>query len=314
MIKPIKLISIGECMLEVQANQFGPAVLSYGGDTFNTAVYLRRCSQPNDIQVSYATGVGQDPLSQKLLNEWASLGLDLSYTQQIAGKLPGMYLIETEANGERHFHFWRDDSAARFYFESPNTPLEKLNQGIDCYYFSGISLAILNAEARTRLFKLLSSEKKAGKKIVFDNNYRPKLWKDKATTQAVFQEAFGVSTTALITADDHQNVFDLQNESDVISHSQNLGVNEVIIKRGASPTLVRTENDPAWIEVPTDKVAKVVDTTAAGDSFAAGYLSRRLLGNTPALSAAFGNQVAAKVVQHRGAIIPVDAMKDLMCS
>jgi 2-dehydro-3-deoxygluconokinase len=225
-----------------------------------------------------------------------------------------MYLIETEANGERHFHFWRDESAARFYFESPNTPLEKLNQDIDCYYFSGISLAILNAEARTRLFKLLSSEKKAGKKIVFDNNYRPKLWKDKATTQAVFQEAFGVSTTALITADDHQNVFDLQNESDVISHSQNLGVNEVIIKRGASPTLVRTENDPAWIEVPTDKVAKVVDTTAAGDSFAAGYLSRRLLGNTPAMSAAFGNQVAAKVVQHRGAIIPVDAMKDLMCS
>ena len=32
-------------MLEVQANGFGPAVFSYGGDTFNTAVYLRRCSQ-----------------------------------------------------------------------------------------------------------------------------------------------------------------------------------------------------------------------------------------------------------------------------
>lgn len=312
MIKPIKLISIGECMLEVQANQFGPAVLSYGGDTFNTAVYLRRCSKPSDIQVGYATGVGQDPLSRKLLNEWLALGIDLSYTQQIDGKLPGMYLIETEESGERHFHFWRENSAARFYFQSPQTPLEKAAQDIDCYYFSGISLAILDTNSRARLFQLLSSEKKAGKTIVFDNNYRPKLWKDKVTTQSVFQEAFKVSTTALITADDHQNVFDLQNEKEVISHAQMLRINEIVIKRGASPTLIRTDNDSEWIEVATQIVPKVIDTTAAGDSFAAGYLSRRLLGIAPIQSAAFGNQVAARVVQHRGAIIPIDAMKDLM--
>jgi hypothetical protein len=42
-------VAIGECMLEVQANGFGPSVLSYGGDTFNTAVYLRRCAAPANI-------------------------------------------------------------------------------------------------------------------------------------------------------------------------------------------------------------------------------------------------------------------------
>ena len=103
MNQPIKVVAIGECMLEVQANGFGSAVLSYGGDTFNTAVYLRRCSAPDALKVGYATGLGDDPLSQKLMNEWTGMGLDLQHTRKISGKLPGMYLIETDDHGERRF-------------------------------------------------------------------------------------------------------------------------------------------------------------------------------------------------------------------
>lgn len=312
MSKQIKLISIGECMLEVQANSFGSAVLAYGGDTFNTAVYLRRCSEPKTLQVGYATGVGNDPLSDKLLNEWSALGLDLSCTQKIEGKLPGMYLIETDDSGERRFHFWRDNSAARFYFDEQTTPLEKMSADIDCFYYSGISLAILNPSARERLFKLLQEQKDAGKQVVFDNNYRPRLWSDRATTEKVFNQAFALSTIALITADDHKDVFGLASEADAVAHAQQLNIQEIVIKRGASQTLVHAQEHDGWVAVDTQAIVKVVDTTAAGDSFAAGYLSRRLLGQTAVASAAFGNMVASRVVQHRGAIIPTAAMKDLM--
>lgn len=112
-------------MLEVQANGFGPCVLSYGGDTFNTSVYLRRCSSPAAIEVSYATGLGLDPLSQQLTQAWSALGLNLNAIQSIDGKLPGMYLIETDDKGERSFHFWRESSAARAYFHASETVLEK---------------------------------------------------------------------------------------------------------------------------------------------------------------------------------------------
>ena len=312
MTQQIKLVAIGECMMEVQANSFGPAVLAYGGDTFNTAVYLRRCSQAQAIDVGYATGVGQDPLSEKLLNEWAGLGLNLTCTQKIAGKLPGLYLIETDDSGERRFHFWRDNSAARYYFNADVTPLESSAQDIDCFYFSGISLAILDASARARLFQLLHAQKAAGKQVVFDNNYRPKLWPDRITTQQVFDQAFEVATIALITADDHQAVYDLPDMEAAIAHAKQRLTQEIVIKRGAAPTLVKATVPGDWVEVATQKVEKVVDTTAAGDSFAAGYLSRRLLGQSPAESASFGNKVASRVVQHRGAIIPADAMKDLM--
>ena len=301
-------------MLEVQANGFGPAVLSYGGDTFNTAVYLRRCSATQDIQVGYATGLGDDPLSHKLMQEWSALGLSLQHSRQINGKLPGMYLIETDDKGERRFHFWRENSAARAYFDIDISPLEAEADSIDCFYFSGISLAILSTPARQRLFKLLAQQKAMDKHVVFDNNYRPRLWPDKATTQQVFNEAFAVSTLAMITADDHKEVFNFNTMEEAVAHAQSLAVDEIVIKQGASPTLVRAKQETHWASAPTQTVAKVVDTTAAGDSFAAGYLSRRLQGESALLAADFGNRVAARVVQHRGAIIPAQEMIDLMAS
>lgn len=308
----IKVVAFGECMLEVQANGFGPAALAFGGDTFNTAIYLRRCSQPKDIEVGYATGLGVDPLSEKLMTEWREQGLNLGCIRQIEDKLPGMYLIETDDRGERYFHFWRENSAARSYFDALLTPLEQQASDMDCLYFSGISLAILDPNARQRLFSLIRQMKKAGKQVVFDNNYRPRLWASNAVARTVFQQALSVATTALITVDDHQAVFGLSSLDEAVQHAQSLNVDEVIIKRGAQPTLVKSREMQEWVSVPTQPVPKVVDTTAAGDSFAAGYLSRRLVGQTPQQSAEFGNRVAARVVQHRGAIIPKDAMGDLM--
>jgi 2-dehydro-3-deoxygluconokinase len=99
---------------------------------------------------------------------------------------------------------------------------------------------------------------------------------------------------------------------EAVTHAQSLSVDEIVIKRGANTTLVRAKNSDKWDEGPTQLIEKVVDTTAAGDSFAAGYLSRRLLGASTLNSADFGNRVAAQVVQHRGAIIPIEAMKELM--
>jgi 2-dehydro-3-deoxygluconokinase len=54
-----------------------------------------------------------------------------------------------------------------------------------------------------------------------------------------------------------------------------------------------------------------VDSTAAGDSFNAGYLATRLLGADAREAARLGNRLAARVVAHPGAIIPAEAMADL---
>ena len=311
-MKPIRFAAIGECMLEVQANGFGPAVFAYGGDTFNTSVYLRRCSKPKNIEVSYATGLGTDQLSQSLKKEWQALGLRLDEVEYIEGRLPGMYLIQTNSHGERTFHFWRENSAARAYFQAAQTALEKNADNLDCLYFSGITLAILNDASRQRLFALLERATSNGCRVVFDNNFRPQLWPDRKVAQSVYLQAFASCHTAMMTLDDHQAVFECDSLDDALIHAQGLTISEVVIKRGAEPTLVRQENTIEWLPVPTQAVKQVVDTTAAGDAFAAGYLSRRLLGSMAENAASFGNTLAARVIQHRGALIPLETMQDLI--
>ena len=309
---PHKVVLLGECMLELQGQAFGTLTQAYGGDTFNTAVYLARCGRAAGIEVSYATAVGDDPLSQGLLQRWQAQGLDLSLVRRIPGKLPGMYMIELDERGERSFHFWRDSSAARLYFEAAQTPLEARCHEFGTFYLSGISLAILSPVARERVYALMASMRALGAQVVFDNNYRPRLWPDPLTARACFARAFHLATIALVTADDHQAVMGLGSLDEAVAHAQRLPPPEIVIKRGPAATLLRQAGHSDWQEAATVSVPKVVDTTAAGDSFAAGYLSRRLLGGDALQAAEFGNRLAARVIQHRGAVIAPELMQDLV--
>lgn len=296
-------------MLELQGQAFGALRQSFGGDTLNTAVYVARCGGPQ-LRVHYATALGDDSLSAGLLERWAAEGVQTGLVQRLPGRLPGLYLIELDEGGERRFHYWRGQAAARSYFDTASSALEDQADALDALYLSGISLAILPPSGRERALALMTRMRAAGKWVAFDNNYRPRLWESVADARYWYGRAFASASMALITADDHQALHGLPSLAAAVSAAQALPVDEVAIKRGALPTVIG--GDGAWQEVATEVVARVVDTTAAGDSFAAGYLAQRLRGAAPAEAAAFGNRLAARVIQHPGALIPRDAMQDLI--
>lgn len=306
-----KVALIGECMLELQGQAFGAMQQGYGGDTLNTAVYLSRCGARAGIRPYYATGLGEDGLSGGLMARWAAEGIELDLVRRIPGRMPGLYLIEVDERGERSFSYWRDTSAAKSYFETiAPTPLEQRADEWDALYLSGISLAILPPAGRERLFGLMAGLRRRGAAVVFDNNYRPRLWPEPSVARDCFARAFELSSIALVTADDHQALLGLDTLDAAVAAARSLPAIELVIKRGAAPTLLR-EPGGDWQQAATEAVPRVVDTTAAGDSFAAGYLSRRLAG-APALDAAlFGNRLAARVIQHRGALIEPALMADL---
>jgi 2-dehydro-3-deoxygluconokinase len=307
----MRVVLFGECMLELRGQAFGAMHQGFGGDTLNTAVYLARCAPAGRLGVSYATALGDDALSGGMLARWAQEGLDTSLVRRIPGRLPGLYQIDVDARGERSFSYWRDHSAARAYFDAPQTPLESDFGDFGAFYFSGISLAILQPAGRERLFALLQRMRDRGITIIFDNNFRPRLWSDVVDARTAFERAFALASMVLVTADDHQALYGLATLDEAVRAAQALDVDEIVLKRGALPTLLRGDANAVWQEIATERVERVVDTTAAGDSFAAGYLSRRLLGADTVESARFANRLAARVIQHQGALIPREVMADL---
>jgi 2-dehydro-3-deoxygluconokinase len=313
-----RVVVFGECMLELQGQAFGAMRQTFGGDTLNTAVYLSRLlAATHGWAVHYATGLGTDALSDGLMQRWLAEGLEVDLVRRIDGRLPGLYLIETDARGERRFSYWRDHSAARAYFDLPPeelTPLERLAdaQDVAALYFSGISLAILAPVARKRLLALAAQMRDRGARVVFDNNYRPRLWPDNAEARLAYERAWALADIGLATAEDHQALMGLSDEAATLVSLAALPTPELVVKRGAADTLWRGRPGANWNAAPTVPVPAVVDTTAAGDAFAAAYLAGRLLGRPAGHAAAAGNRLAARVIAHPGALIPLAAMADLV--
>ncbi|MCF5779597.1 sugar kinase, partial [Pseudomonas poae] len=146
-----RIALIGECMIELQQRADGSLHQSFGGDTLNTAVYLRRELGAVGT-VDYVTALGDDSFSDAMCQQWADEGLGLGRVQRLPGRLPGLYCIQTDANGERKFLYWRNEAAVRDCFTTPAAePILAALPGYDLVYFSGITLAVLGEIGRERL-------------------------------------------------------------------------------------------------------------------------------------------------------------------
>lgn len=304
-----KIAVIGECMIEL--SEKGAAVnRGFGGDTLNTSVYIARQVAPEALSVDYVTALGTDNFSQQMLDAWQGEHVGTGLIQRMDNRLPGLYYIETDDTGERTFYYWRNEAAAKFWLESENAAAicESLST-FDYLYLSGISLAILSPASRDKLLSLLRECRANGGKVIFDNNYRPRLWASKEETQQVYRKMLECTDIAFLTLDDEDALWGQTSPQEVIERTQSAGVQEVVIKRGADSCLVAIAGQPL-VDVPAVKLPKekVVDTTAAGDSFSAGYLAVRLTGGSAQEAAQRGHLTASTVIQYRGAIIPRDAM------
>jgi 2-dehydro-3-deoxygluconokinase len=305
-MKPQNIFVVGECMIELRRANTG-LTYRFGGDTLNAAVYLSRLINRKDFEVAYVTALGVDSLSEEMNAGWENEGINTSWVQRLPDKLPGMYLIETDAAGERRFHYWRSDSAARYWLQG-----DRAEQVCDALanspfvYLSGISLAILSPSHREILLSTLTECRSRGGKIIFDNNYRPRLWQCADTASDMYRRILSLTDIALLTLDDEDALYGKADVATVIERTRALGVAEVVIKRSAASCIV--EADGRLVEVTPQQVASVVDTTAAGDSFGAAYVAARLAGRTPEQAAHAGHRLAAAVIQIPGAIIPLEKM------
>jgi 2-dehydro-3-deoxygluconokinase len=296
---------LGECMLELVYGTDRALTMGFGGDTLNTAVYMARLG----ASVDYVTALGDDPHSDRMVAAWQNEGVGCDLVARIPGRVPGLYMIETDDKGERRFLYWRDQAPARELFTLPTAEgmMERL-MGFGMLYLSGISLAIWGETGRAVLLPFLDRFRADGGLVAFDTNWRPRLWPDIDTARAAYEAMYARSDILLPGVEDIRALHGDADESAVLNRMTGYGTREVILKREPPGCLVIS--DGQTVPVPALKNVTVVDTTAAGDSFAAGYLSRRTaLG--PVAAAKVASQLAACVIGHRGAIIPRSTMPAL---
>lgn len=310
-IKP-RLAVLGECMVEIKPTmpsvQFGQgpidAHIRYGGDTLNCSVYLARMG----VDVSYVTALGDDPLSDWMVGQWQAEGINCDQVRRAERTVPGLYLIDTDEAGERSFFYWRDQAPARSMFDDPQKA-GLLFESLRSYayiYLSGITLALFNEPIRRNIYAFLDDFRANGGKVCFDNNYRPRQWPDATTARAAFESLYQRSDIALPTLEDEQLLYAGESEQDTVDRILTSGAPEIVIKKGALGC--RVVADGIDQNVTAQPVDKVVDTTAAGDSFNAGYLAARFAGRGCIEASEHGHKLAATVVQYPGAIIPREKM------
>lgn len=306
-----RFVAIGECMVEMAPRPDGAYAMGFAGDTFNTAFYARQCFGA-DWQVGYLSAVGTDAVSDQMIGFMQGAGVDTAAVARVPGRNVGLYMISL-AGAERSFAYWRSASAARMLAEDPSA-LDDALGGAGVIYLSGITLAILEAAARARLLAALTRAQATGAIVAFDPNLRPGLWDSVAQMCAAVTEAAALADIILPSFDDEARFFGDADPEATAARYGAAGV--VVVKDGpgqvvcvtrpdARPVLAALMGAPGtWHHAPPG-VEAVVDTTAAGDSFNAGFLSVLMQGKgvVPAMQA--GAAVAGQVIGARGALVPI---------
>lgn len=293
-------LSIGECMVELAEAGDGLYRRGFAGDTFNTAWYARRVL-PGEWRVGYASCIGNDAVSAEMRAFMEGEGIDTSALRQLEDRTVGLYMISLE-HGERSFSYWRGQSAARALAEDAGWLAEILS-GRDVLYFSGITLAILSPEARRRLCDALARARDAGARVAFDTNLRPRLWEDRDTMRAGMRMGASVADVVLPSFDEDAALFGDRAPDQTVERYRDCGAGVVAVKNGGED-LTLWQAGAGTLRLPAVPLAEIVDTTAAGDSFAAAFLAGLATGQSAADAAAAAMKLAAQVVQARGALVP----------
>ncbi len=293
-----RIVSIGECMIEMSGGEDRSYRLGYAGDTLNTAWYLRALLG-KDWSVDYVTALGEDRYSGDIRAFLDDNGIGTGHIQTIHNRRPGLYMIHQE-KGDRHFTYWRDNSAAKLLADDKDV-LAKAVEKAELVYFSGITLAILAPRARGRLLGAIVKARDNGAKIAFDTNIRPALWTSPRVMTSVLTAAASLCDIVLPTHTDEAPLFGDKSVDDTADRYLELGVEEVVVKDGSKEALIATASERVRIAPPSG--ANVVDATGAGDSFNGAYLTSRLNGKSLQDAAEAAHRTAGIVIGHKGALV-----------
>ena len=295
----INVCSIGEAMIEISNIKNSLYNQSFAGDTLNFCNYLDK----KKLNAFFLSAIGKSEINQSLLDFVKSKKISTKYIKKINQFEVGLYLIKNKDNGEKQFFYWRDESAAKHYFNNIDfLNLYKELKNFDYIYFTGITLSIIHISKLNNFIKLLNLLKSKKIKIVFDFNIRPSRW-NKKNLNFFLDSVLKFVDICFLSGED-MNYW--KNKNNIKSYEQivrKYKLKHSIFRKNAKFTYVFLNKTRYVFK---NKLLKtVVDTSGAGDGFNAAYLSNFIVNNDPVLALKAGSSLGSKIVMKKGAIVDV---------
>jgi ribokinase len=285
----VRVICVGDVMIDVLAQL--PGELAVGSDTPATISLLGGGSAANTAAWVVAAGgsstfvgrVGDDILGRKAVDELAGAGVDLAVT--VDPELPsGTCIVLVDPTGERTMV----PSAGA---NTVGGSVPSLTSG-DHLHVSGYALFHLTSCAAA--VASLSAAREAGCSTSIDAASAAPL---RDFGPQAFFAALAVPTL-LFANDDEAAVLSGTRDIDAAARALGRRCGEAIVKCGVDGA-VWSDGEQVVRVTPQPLVA--VDSTGAGDAFAAGVLVARRSGADVTLSLQAGNALAARAIAQRGA-------------
>ena len=294
--RPLDLVSLGECLVEMTRRPDGAYQASIAGDVFNAAFYASRLG----LRCGMITAVGDDLFTPMLVERIVSERIDMSHVRRLSARRNGLYFIEHDAWGERAFHYWREGSAATETLAHADLArTASYIHGAHFLLITGVSLAVMKEPDRLR--ELL--ERVDGRTtIVFDGNYRPRLWGGAHEYQFRVETILPFVDVYLPSREDLETAYRGRDVIEPLRAAAEAGVQTIVMKDSSNGCAILVDGELR--RIAAIEGVHVVDSTGAGDAFDAGVIAGLLRGATLEHACELGQAVAARALMVPGAIDP----------
>jgi sugar/nucleoside kinase (ribokinase family) len=276
----------------------------FGGAPFNYAVAAARLG----AKVGALTAVGMDPFGEFLLETLRRNNVDTSQVKVKKARTTLSFIV-SEPSGERSCFFYRKP-----WGETADTLLSPTDvnphylHGAKILHYSGVALS--HSPERDAVSKAIEETRKSGGLVSYDPNIRLDLWSSADELRRVNDEAMKTANIILLARDEAEFFFGYEDPRRIAAEiRRRYHPQYVALKLGSQGSYVEDGKGTAFSN-PGYKV-EVVDTTGAGDAWAAAFEFGLIEGWSIEACMTVANAVGALVVTKRGAITALPTRAEL---
>lgn len=301
---PSKIIVIGAAIIDILVRPADEEVfrtgsypaddirMSTGADALNEATVLARLGR----KVRLETVIGSDRAGDFVREHCIRGGIELPPDCVKAGIPTGINVVLVDKAGERHFLTNPRGTLRSLTIQDIHMPF---GEEVQIVCFASI---FVFPEIGPRELEILFRQAKSQGKILCADMTKPKngeTIRDIAAALQYVDYLFPNAEEAMLLTGKNT----VEEAAECLREA---GVKHAVIKCGQRGCYLRSREESGWI--PAVRGVESVDTTGAGDSFAAGFVYALSEGKRLRECAEFANECGARAVQSVGAVEWLDNM------